>query len=86
MMGSEWLRFFLFCYLQKVRIEPSLSPVEEYAPCPGLPDFSWQNIPKRKKHTKYLQNIPNDHGIFQKVIYLFYFLGEPLWLSGKVME
>jgi hypothetical protein len=25
---------------------------------PGLPDFSWYNLPKREKYTKLLQNIP----------------------------
>jgi hypothetical protein len=29
----------------------------------GLPDFSWSNIPKRKKYTKLPQNIPNGHKI-----------------------
>jgi hypothetical protein len=26
---------------------------------PGLPDFSWYNIPKREKYTKLPQNVPN---------------------------
>jgi hypothetical protein len=32
---------------------------------PGLPDFSWYNIPKRGKITKLPQNIPNVHKIDQ---------------------
>jgi hypothetical protein len=32
----------------------------------GLPDFSWYNIPKREKYTKWSQNIPKGHKIYQK--------------------
>jgi hypothetical protein len=31
----------------------------------GLPDFPWYNTPKREKITKWLQNIPNGHKIYQ---------------------
>jgi hypothetical protein len=33
---------------------------------PGLPDFSWFNIPKRGKYTKSPQNIPNGHKMYAK--------------------
>jgi hypothetical protein len=32
---------------------------------PGLPDVSWYNIPKWEKYTKWPQNIPNGHKIYQ---------------------
>jgi hypothetical protein len=39
---------------------------------PGLPDFSWDNLPKRKeiyqvttKFTEWLQNLPNEQAIYQ---------------------
>jgi hypothetical protein len=35
---------------------------------PGLPDFSWYNIPKREKYTKGPKNIPNGHKIYQTAI------------------
>jgi hypothetical protein len=31
----------------------------------GLPDLSWYNIPKRKKCTKWPENIPNGLKIYQ---------------------
>jgi hypothetical protein len=31
----------------------------------GLPDFSWYNIAKRGKYTKWLQNIPNGQKIYE---------------------
>jgi hypothetical protein len=31
----------------------------------GLPDFSWYMIPKTEKCTKWIQNVPMDHKIFQ---------------------
>jgi hypothetical protein len=31
----------------------------------GLPDCSWYDIPKREKHTKWPQNVPNGHKICQ---------------------
>jgi hypothetical protein len=34
-------------------------------PSPGLPDFSWYNIPKRGKYSKILQDIPHYHKIHQ---------------------
>jgi hypothetical protein len=30
-----------------------------------LPDFSWYNLPSREKYTKWHQNIPNGHKIYQ---------------------
>jgi hypothetical protein len=33
-----------------------------------MPDFSWYNIPKRRKYTKWPQNIPNYRKIDQKAI------------------
>jgi hypothetical protein len=35
---------------------------------PGLPDFSWYNIPKREKYTKLPQNVPNVHEIYQMAL------------------
>jgi hypothetical protein len=34
----------------------------------GLPDFSWCNIPKRGKHTKWPQNTPKCHKIYPMAI------------------
>jgi hypothetical protein len=36
-------------------------------PGAGLPDFSWYSIPKRWKYTKWPQNIPKCHKIYQNV-------------------
>jgi hypothetical protein len=45
---------------------------------PGLPDFSWCMIPKpgkmyqmNTKYTKWTQNVPNGHTIFQYVSKIF---------------
>jgi hypothetical protein len=35
---------------------------------PGLPDFSWYNIPKLGKYTKLSPNIPNVHKIYQMAV------------------
>jgi hypothetical protein len=34
----------------------------------GVPDFSLYNIPKRRKYTKFPQNIPNSHKIYQMAV------------------
>jgi hypothetical protein len=39
-----------------------------YVKVPGLPDFSWYNIPKREKQTISPQNIPNRLEIYQKCV------------------
>jgi hypothetical protein len=36
----------------------------------GLPDFSWKNSPKRKKHSKRQQNLPHGHKIYQMALIL----------------
>jgi hypothetical protein len=35
---------------------------------PGLPDFSWSEIPKGGKYTKLPNNIPNGHKIFPMAV------------------
>jgi hypothetical protein len=32
---------------------------------PGLPDFSWYNIPKREIYTKWQYSLPDGHKIYQ---------------------
>jgi hypothetical protein len=43
-------------------------PLKKGVTSAGLPDFSWYNIPKREKYTKWLQNIPNGYKIYQMAI------------------
>jgi hypothetical protein len=39
--------------------------VREFGSVAGMPDFSCYNIPKREKHTKLPQNVPNGYEIYQ---------------------
>jgi hypothetical protein len=34
----------------------------------GLPDFSWYNIPKREKYTKWAQNVTKGHKSYQLAV------------------
>jgi hypothetical protein len=33
-----------------------------------LPDISWYNMPKREKYTKWQQNTPKDHKLYQLAV------------------
>jgi hypothetical protein len=37
-----------------------------------LPDFSWYNIPKLEKYTKWPQNIPNGHELKSEMLQMAY--------------
>jgi hypothetical protein len=35
---------------------------------PGLPDFSWYNVPQREKMYQITENIPNGHKTYQMAV------------------
>jgi hypothetical protein len=60
-MGDFWAIFGRF--FQRLNGDVGIKTYQKASvPTAGLPDFSWYNIPKRKK------SIPNDLKMYQKAI------------------